>query len=164
VGIYYLNSPLLTSQTVSVTINLAAIGNINGMGFTIFALNNSENLGIVPTAAVTNSTSETPLSIDINVPDAGSFVVAGYNNTNTSGTTSVNSPLTPLHAGDFGNLVAALGYDEDVAAGNQTYGFTTGAATPTATSAAVAFNTIPEPSAALLGGFGLLALLRRRRN
>jgi hypothetical protein len=146
VGIYYLNSPSLTSQTVSVTINLAVSGNINGMGFTIFALDNSENLGIVPTAAVTNSTNETPLSIDINVPDAGSFVVAGYNNNAGSGGGNVVSPLTLLHSGDFFSTQGVFGYDEDVAAGNQTYEFTTGATTFTATSAAVAFAGIAAPT------------------
>lgn len=164
VAVYYLNNPSVLSQTVSVTINLAASANINGIGFTILALNNSDNdLGIVPTATVTNSTSQTPLSIDINVPDAGSFVVAGYNNSAGSGGANVVSPLTVLHDGDFGSLQAAFAYEADVAAGNQTYDFTTGATTSTASSAAVAFNTVPEPRAAVLGGLGLLAMLRRRK-
>jgi hypothetical protein len=145
VGIYYLNNPSVASQTVSVTISPTASANINGMGFTIFALNNRNKLSIVPTATVVNANSGTPLSIDINVPDAGSFVVAGYTNGGDSGATSVNSPLTSLQAGDFGGLVGAFGYQENVAAGIRTYGFTT-AAGGSATSAVVAFTTVAAPA------------------
>jgi methionine-rich copper-binding protein CopC len=146
VAVYYLNNPSTLSQTISVTINITT-GNINGIGFTMVALNNSDNnLGIVPTSAVTNSNTQSPLSIDINVPDGGSFVVAGYNNNSTNGTANVNSLLTLLHAGDFGNLVGAFGYEANVAAGSQTYGFTTTAAIVADFSAAVAFAAVPTPT------------------
>jgi hypothetical protein len=147
VGIYYLNNPSPSPQPVSVTINAGSTGSISGMGFTIFALNSSVNAGIVPTAVVNEFTSTDPLSIDINVPDTGSFVVAGYNNGSNSGSVGVNSPLssppltslTGLYGGDFGSLLGAFGYEANVAAGTNTYGFTTGASTSSHYSAAVAF-------------------------
>ena len=144
VGIYYLDNPSTLGQTVSVTIT--ASGNINGMGFTILALNSSANFDIIPTAVVANSSAQTPLSIDINVPDTGGFVVAGYNNNAGTGGANVASPLTVLHNDDFGSLQAAFGYDEDVAAGNQTYGLTTGASTFNDFSAAVAFVGVAAPA------------------
>ena len=116
------------------------------MGFTIFALSNNDNLGIVPTSVVNEFTSTDPLSIDIGVPDTGSFVVAGYNNGSGSGSLSVNSPLTGLHGGDFGSLLGAFGYEENVAAGTKTYGFTTSSVTTGHYSAAVAFLGIAAPT------------------
>jgi hypothetical protein len=159
VAIYYLNSPSLTSQTVDVTITRPGGGNINGIGFSIFALNTTDDKDIEVVAFATDAVSA--LSIDITVPIADSFVVAGFNSSAATGGASVNTPLTSLHNGDWGSLQGALGYQENVGVGTQTYSFTSAAAT---FSSAVAFNVVPEPSAALLGGFGLLALLRRRRN
>ena len=153
VGIYYLNNPSTSPQAVSVAITAGSTGNVSGMGFTIFALNNSDNGGIVPTAVVSNSSSQTPLSIDINVPDTGSFVVAGSNNGDDA-FVGLSLPLTSLHSGDFGSLRGVFGYQADVAAGSYTYTFT-GATTY---SAAVAFAGVAAPANAFsnwISTFGL---------
>jgi MYXO-CTERM domain-containing protein len=88
-----------------------------------------------------------------------------YNNGATGGlTVSAPSGSTALMSGATGSgggFQYGAAYWLNQPATQTTYTFTGG----TRDSMAIAsFAAIPEPSAALLGGLGLLALLRRRRN
>jgi MYXO-CTERM domain-containing protein len=76
--------------------------------------------------------------------------------TRTDGTANLLSGLTP---GNYTIQIYTESYTNAVNSAGNIFGFTAGAGNPTAT-----FTLVPEPSAALLGGLGLLGLLRRRRN
>lgn len=92
----------------------------------------------------------------------GGFVVGNATNNNFSGpsptVTSSNLDTDVFNGTISGNASSKQSYGSIDTAG--TYTDTYAAST---VSAGVAFETIPEPSTALLGGLGLLALLRRRR-
>ena len=95
---------------------------------------------------------------------SGSFSSIGMSNpTSTTGndkfwqTTSGNTNLlNGLSPGDYTMQIYTESYTNGVSSAGNIFGFTTN--NPTAT-----FTVIPEPSAVLLGGLGLLGLLRRRR-
>jgi hypothetical protein len=101
----------------------------------------------------------TTQSVSLTTVVNGSWVIASTANNNASGTPQ--SPLTALLNGDVGSAGGGSGYAEIATAGAGTYSFTDGTGRPV--TVAAAFAPIPEPSAALLGALGLLALLRRRR-
>jgi hypothetical protein len=71
----------------------------------------------------------------------------------TSGTTNL---LSGLSTGDYTMQIYTESYTNGVNSAGNIFGFTDNS--PTAT-----FTVIPESSAALLGGLGLLGMLRRRR-
>jgi MYXO-CTERM domain-containing protein len=73
----------------------------------------------------------------------------------TNGTTNLLNGLTP---GNYTVQIYTESYTNAVNTAGNIFGFTAGAGNPTAT-----FTVVPEPSAALLGGLGALALMRRRR-
>jgi hypothetical protein len=164
VGVYYLNNPTnLGSANVSVTVTRnPSGGNVNGVGFTVMALNTTDNLGITPTNYLIQTGANAVATIPLPVSSDDSFVVAGFSSSDGSGGTGItaSSNITQLHRGDFGSVQGFFGYDADVAAGTNNYQFTY-VGVPTFASA-VAFNVVPEPSAALLGLAGTLLLLRRR--
>jgi MYXO-CTERM domain-containing protein len=74
--------------------------------------------------------------------------------TRTDGTANLLNGLTP---GNYTIQIYTESYTNAVNSAGNIFGFTAGG-NPTAS-----FTIIPEPSAALLGGLGVLALLRRRR-
>jgi MYXO-CTERM domain-containing protein len=76
--------------------------------------------------------------------------------TRTDGIQNVLSGLTP---GNYTIQIYTESYTNAVNTAGNIFGFTADAGNPTAT-----FTLIPEPSATLLGGLGMLALLRRRRD
>jgi PEP-CTERM motif len=157
-SIWYLANP---SATGSISIDAFTITTLNGFGIGIASLfGNGQEIGLTATGRSTNSTTVGITTV------ADSFVMVGADANNGINTTtpSMNAPLTQIYArGDVGSSKSAAGYENAVAAGAQTYGFTPGSAEERGLAAA-AFTVIPEPSTALLGGLGLLALLRRRRN
>lgn len=98
-----------------------------------------------PTGAFLNIQTNSPIS---NVGNNKTWQV-------TNGTTNL---LNGLVAGNYTIQIYTESYTNGVNTAGNIFGFTAGAGNPTAT-----FTVIPEPSAALLGGLGLLGLLRRRR-
>ena len=75
--------------------------------------------------------------------------------TRTDGTNNILNGLTP---GNYTIQIYTESYTNGVNSAGNIFGFTS-EGNPTAS-----FTVIPEPSAALLGGLGTLALLRRRRS
>lgn len=107
------------------------------------------------------------LNLNYTTSFEGGFVVgAGVNNA-SSGTAGPNNTGNNLDSilfegvvsGNFGTIFA---YGDAFNAG--TYTDTIGGTPNIESGALIAFNPIPEPSAALLGAIGSLLLLRRRRN
>ncbi len=96
------------------------------------------------------------------------FNAVNFNGNNTSGTITVGSPLTQIYQDtNIGSARSAAGLQASVAAGTSNYQWTlTGGTLPDDYRRidAAAFSVVPEPSAAVLGSLGLLALLRRRRS
>jgi hypothetical protein len=122
-------------------------GTANGVGNTVIGSRDSN------TASLTTS--------------AGSIVIASYGmggngNTAILAGTSYESgtQLSAVVQGTNWNA-HVTGYTNDVAAGNASYSFVD--ETPTGAHVIAAEFLIPEPSSALLGGLGLLVILRRRR-
>jgi hypothetical protein len=145
-------------------------------GFTVSVGGNGNNyawliLGLTGTADGVGATAVSALNsktVDLTTVGLDSYVIAahglgGNGNTGSVAGITANAPSTLLGAiaaNTYAGIVVS-GVDE-VDAGTATYGFTGGNAAGNFTFAAE-FRAIPEPSAALLGGVGLLALLRRRR-
>jgi hypothetical protein len=72
-----------------------------------------------------------------------------------------------MNIAQISSMGADARYANGVASGTSpTYTFTSANTTATnlAGIAGASFHVVPEPRAALLGGLGLLALMRRRRN
>jgi autotransporter-associated beta strand protein len=90
-------------------------------------------------------------------PDAGGNAT-GFNNTLAYSWTlfSTESTISGFDAGDF--VINNSGFSNALGGGSFSVGLADGN-----TDIVVNFTPIPEPRAALLGGLGLLALLRRRR-
>lgn len=101
------------------------------------------------------------------------FNVVNFNGNNTSGTITVGAPIQAGEViytdNNIGSARGAAAFDQGVAAGTTDYSWTiSGEAAPPNSDYrridAAAFAVVPEPNAAaLIGGFGVLALLRRRR-
>jgi MYXO-CTERM domain-containing protein len=71
----------------------------------------------------------------------------------------VDSPLFGNHAGGGTKFIIAT-----FTADSASQSFTLAGTEPTYSALVIGVQPVPEPSAALLGGLGLLGLLRRRRN
>jgi len=151
-AIGYIINP--TASTADLDVTWAAQGNSENM---ITAL----SLGGVGSVVASNTTNGN-LSFNYTTTLDGGFVVGNATNNNFNGpsptVTSSNLDTDAFNGTISGNSSSI-----------QTYGVIDTAGTYTDTyanslvSSGVAFNPIPEPSAALLGALGFLALLRRRR-
>jgi hypothetical protein len=148
-GIYYLDKASFpgTAGNIVVTFD-QSIYVTDGFQIGAFALSGTAT-GF-DTGSSSNGTGTNGVSATINVAQAGSFVAA----VNSYGNLAAPSGMTELGTTDPLTRASQL----NVAAGSFTANFGGGNVTSVAS-----FAPIPEPSAALLGSLGLLALLRRRR-
>ena len=155
-SVFYLANP---SATGSIAINFTAKTTVNGIGLGIASLNGQGEEIAFDNGVSANSTTTINLTTNFN----DSFVIFAGDANTTSGSVSLSSPLTTIFAGpsDIGSNQAAAGYENEVAAGSNDYTWIPGGSARGISAAA--FYAVPEPSAALLGSLGLLALLRRRR-
>jgi hypothetical protein len=161
-SVYYLANP---SATGSVAIDLTSKGTVNGLAIGIASLSNSGNPIYFNGGAADSGTN----TISITTNFADSFVMfAGDANTTAGGNPVPDAPLTSLRASwpdDIGSNMAVTGFENGVAAGNNSYSYTSNANSPSPRGIAVAaFSAVPEPSSALLLGLaGLPLILRRKR-
>lgn len=126
------------------------------------------NVGSVVASISRDSTTASSLSLNYTTALDGGFVVGSGNNNSFNGgaaaapsNTGSNLDSLLFEGNVSANFATVFAYGDAFNAG--TYTDTIGSS-PTALSAAlVAFEAVPEPSAALLGGLGFLLLLRRRR-
>lgn len=104
----------------------------------------------------TNNTVESFLSYE------GTFEAVGGI---ADGVTSTDVGVAETNDDPIGGSLSAIGFGDDANDFNASSFANTPApgATPGGINTGQTFSTIPEPSTALLGGLGLLALLRRRR-
>lgn len=154
-----LDDTTYTSGTATLTLNLTGVTTANGygLGFVSVATNDALNTRLGVHASNTSATRTVGLTTTLE-----SFVIAGHRANQNTGAASANAPMTQIYGAQIGSSQGAAGYQASVAAGSPSYSFTSQASVAYNSSAA-AFVPNPEPSAALLGGLGLLALLRRRR-
>jgi hypothetical protein len=159
-GIWYLDNPGNQAASFAVT----AGGNGNNYVFTVLRLSGTlDGVGATAISALDSKT------VNLTTTAADSLVLAmhglgGDGNTAATSAITVDSPGTKVtNVSHSSNWVGQVVSSTEVAsAGTATYGFTGGATGGNLTIAAE-FLAVPEPSSALLGGLGLLALLRRRR-
>ncbi|MFU8893271.1 MAG: PEP-CTERM sorting domain-containing protein [Luteolibacter sp.] len=150
IGIWYLDNVASDGDLV---INFGTAGTTTHMGFSIFALDGLADGG-PSTGAVTRSN----LIPTIELGAGGGFVlnVSAGNNQTPSTTASYETDFQ-ARIGPNGllsqHLVTQVGGDftPDLNGNNN------------ANSATFGFAAVPEPTTALLGGLGMLCLLRRRR-
>lgn len=157
-----LSDTTYTSGTATLTLDLTGVTTANGygLGFVSVATNDALNTRLGVHASNTSAVDNAGVSLTTTVE---SFAIAGhYSNwsTDTTGATA-SAPMTQLYGAFIGSAKGAAGYRASLAAGTSSFSFGSTGASDRASAAA--FVAIPEPSAALLGGLGLLALLRRRR-
>lgn len=161
VGLYYLNNPT-TGGASNLVFNYTGVTTVNFIAFQVVSLQAS---GLIQDTAIAT---DADLDLTLSVPDAGSFVMAGYNFNNGSGATTIsaNSPLNGTYGAFINSGGAAFGYQEAVASGSQVYSFSLGGGgSPTARRiTAASFAVVPEPGMpSLIGLAGVILLLRRRR-
>ncbi len=135
--------------------NTGALGGSNQMVFTSYDLDFGQRNSI-PTADIDIYGLASPTGVIVTT--SGSNTV--FRDAPPEGNTGFDDPLGAYAfltvAGDNTQTITVDKTDASSAFGNQLYMFSFRSPSPLIT-------TIPEPSAALLGGLGLLALLRRRR-
>lgn len=165
--------PLGHGQTASDVWYLDSPGSFTGTNEIIVSFNGNNWVataigltGTLPGVSATASATKTS-TVNFTTVAADSLVIATYgmggNGNTSSSTVAANSPLTILTGQVIGNNWAGhnIGTATVAIAGTAAYSFNNTNLDTTMT--AVAFAPVPEPSSALLGGLGLLALLRRRR-
>ncbi|MDT8391752.1 MAG: PEP-CTERM sorting domain-containing protein [Lentisphaeria bacterium] len=161
VGIYYLNDP-----STGGAFNFTVQGNgttINFLGAAIVSVQSTLHT-IVPTQVASETGNPAAADVAINVPDSGSFVMAGFNLNNgaSANTFVLDSPLTEIFSLFINSGGAGAGYQENVAAGINNYSYTYGGTLAPRTTTAASFMDIPEPSSMILTGLGLAGLCFRR--
>jgi hypothetical protein len=166
-AIFYLDNPFQGASTFTFGFTATGgganggIASIYGLAGTVDGVGNTGKSSLTQASAGNVSTS-------ITTSGADSWVFAAVQNSgtnNSAGTPSIVAPLTAGHSGFWGTQWGGL------ASGTQTVSTSGSSLTPTFSTnagnniqvAAVEFLAVPEPSSALLGGLGVLALLRRRR-
>jgi hypothetical protein len=160
-----LSGTTYTSGTATLTLDLTNVTTANGYGLGIVSV--ATNDALLPNLAVhatnkTSSSKDSTAGLTVALTTTlESFVIAGHRSNVTSGTITANSPMTQIYGAPIGSSVGAAGYRASVPAGTTSFSFTSG--NDARNSSAAAFVPVPEPSSALLGSLGLLALLRRRR-
>lgn len=166
--------PLGHGQTASDVWYLDSPGSFTGTNEIIVSFNGNNWVataigltGTLPGVSATASATKTS-TVNLTTVAADSLVIATYgmggNGNTSSSTVAANSPLTKLTGQVIGSSGWAghnIGTATVAIAGTAAYSFNNTNLDTTMT--AVAFAPVPEPSSALLGGLGLLALLRRRR-
>ena len=167
-SIWYLD---LTGQTFTgsdfvVTYNNSGSG-ADGMGFGAYVLSGTKT-GFSAFASGVGGAGITDSTIELTTLTAGEFVVGAMarNNFDSDGAggdgVRFSDPLQELYYADLAGASAASGSFTAGAAG--AYDLIINDTTnSTAVFVGASFEAIPEPSSALLGGLGLLALFRRRR-
>ena len=147
-GIYYLDKASFPGTVGNIVVNFSrSIFTSNGYHIGAFALSGTAtgfDAGSSNIGTGNNGTSAT-----ITVAQAGSFVAA----VNSYGNLSAPTGMTEISGADTLNRA----YQINVPAGSYTANFGGGNVTSLVSFA------VPEPSTALLGGLGMLLLLRRRR-
>jgi hypothetical protein len=169
VAIFYLDNPFQGAATFTAGSTFTG-GGANGGHVTILGLAGTQDgIGAVAGTSTSARTGSPNVSTTITTTGADSWVIAGIQNSGANNVTgsipAAIAPLTLGHNGAWGSNWGhgASGYQEVAVSGTTiTPEFSTGTG-PYVDVAAVEFLAVPEPAAALLGGLGLLALLRRRR-
>ena len=129
-------------------------GTNTGYGFGAYALSGTAE-GVSSTAVTSTTT------LTANPPTAGEFLIASYSRNNAI---AAGGDLTELFdQGLESTYQAASLYKQLTASGSQDYSVTGMNGTGATVAATFEAAPIPEPSAALLGGIGLLMLMRRKR-
>jgi hypothetical protein len=149
-GMWYLDN---VASDGNLVINFGTNGLTSDVGFSIFALDGLVSGG--PTAGAVQGNANTPT---INFGAGGGFVLQTAARNNQSLTADSDYTVDFNYSNSSAKLMSQHLVTQS--AGDVTPGDTNGARVATFAWAAAA---IPEPSTALLGGLGLLALLRRRR-
>lgn len=133
---------------------LRANGSVSNHLFTTPSGANANTLGFVNTYGVSNFGSNNAASYSWTIPVADLGMTA-------------NSGATFKFLATYLNPLGGAGSDATFRS-NEAFGYAVAGANPgfdsVNISSSVSYTIIPEPSAALLGGLGFLALLRRRRN
>jgi len=163
-GIYTLANPAATG---SITLNFSsATSGTKGIAFA--SLSSSDGAAIaVGASGFANGTTLAEPTLSLNIPKNDSFVFigAGVNGVPDAVISATNLP-TRMDIGTISSMGADARYANGVASGTSpTYTFTStdNDVNNVASIIGASFHVVPEPSAALLGSLGLLALLRRRR-
>jgi hypothetical protein len=155
--IWYLDSPTVGTGNIVATFTFSARSRMG-----VVSLTNAAAGGPV----VSNSTGTSTASISLTTTAPDTLVFGGITQNNGFGNPGNPSGFTEIYSGgDSGSSNSVSGYINEAAAGTKNYTWTTTAPSGDIGSIAVAgFVAVPEPSSALLGAFGALALLRRRRS
>lgn len=160
-----LSDTTYTSGAATLTLNLTDVDVANGYGLGIVSVTTGDALLKNLAVHATNTTSSpigntSGLTVGLTTT-AESFVIAGHRVNANSGTITANAPMTQIYGDQIGSSLGAAGYQASVAAGSPSFSFSS--PDQARNSSAAAFVAVPEPSTALLGGLGVLFLLRRRR-
>lgn len=186
-GTLVVNGNITTSIT---TVNTG--GTLSGTGTVgqVTVAGGTVDPGVTIGVLNTGIYSQTTGTLDLDL--AGSFTLGTYDQLNVGGTVTLGGLLTANNTGSTyangallyilandgadaitglyngviqGGTINVAGQDWQISYNaNYTGDFGTSTFSSPGTGNDVALMAIPEPSAALLGGLGLLALLRRRRN
>jgi hypothetical protein len=164
VSIFYLKT---TATTGNIVLDFTNFGT-NGVGIGIAAIksDNGDPIGLYDADSISGGTNTSGITT-INIDTADNSFTMWAVDTNL-GTFDNLTPNQIVKNTDIGSNGYAAAYELVTTGQNgDTYSYNfTGAVPSTQAARSIAaanFVVVPEPGAALLGGFGLLCLLRRRR-
>lgn len=142
----------VTLGTISISVN---------NGTTVNSLGSSATMAVGDTAILSRQTIPAFAATYGAIPvlTADYFLTIAGLDFAESGASSIilYNNATPFYSVGYGNSGGGGGYGGNLCIVNNA------GPTPTTAPNTSAFSTVPEPSTALLGGIGLLALMRRRR-